>query len=124
MSFGKNKRNTMALKLGQHCYSYFTIKYGRFKKVIEFPAYHKTQVLGAEKIRGKKFKNGNYRWKTIDKPTRKKWSVAKATEILTYRGEKETIENIKTKAKKDDLADTLTQLQAFKYLFFIEKIDF
>lgn len=121
MSFGKNKRNTMALKLGQHCYSYFVIRYGRFKNVIEFPAYHKTQVLGAEKIKGKKYKNGNYRWKTIDKPARKKWSINKATEILSYRGEEHTIKNIKTKPKKDDLADTLTQLQAFKYLCFVNK---
>ena len=121
MSFGKNKRNTMALKLGQHCYSYFTIRYGRFKSVLEFPAYHKTQVLGAEKIRGKKFKNGNYRWKTVDKPTRKKWCISKATELLELRGEIETINNIKTKAKKDDLADTFCQLQAFKYLCFVQK---
>jgi hypothetical protein len=35
MSFGK-QRNTMALKLGQHCYSYFTFMYGRFKDIIEF----------------------------------------------------------------------------------------
>ena len=27
MSFGKRKYNTMALKLGQHCWSYFAIKY-------------------------------------------------------------------------------------------------
>jgi hypothetical protein len=78
-------------------------------------------VLGAEKIRGKKFKNGNYHWKTIDKPARKKWSIAMATELLHVRGEAETIDNIKTKAKKDDLADTFCQLQAFKYLCFIAK---
>ena len=121
MSFGKMKRNPKALKLGHHCQSYFMFHYSRFKEVIEFPAYHKTQVLGCEKIRGKQCKNGNYRWKSVDKPTRKKWSVVKATEILTCRGEEETINNIKTKAKKDDLADTLTQLQAFKYLCFIDK---
>lgn len=121
MSFGKNKRNTMALKLGQHCYSYFTIRYGRFKRVVEFPAYHKTQVLGTEKIRGKRYKNGNYQWKTIDKPTRKKWSITRATELLHFRGEVGTIDNIKTKAKKDDLADTFCQLQAFKYLCFVAK---
>ena len=94
----------MALKLGQHCYSYFTIRYGRFKKVIEFPAYYKTQILGAEKIKGKKVKNGNFQWKTIDKPARKKWSVSKATEILSSRGEIETMNNIKTKTKKAKIA--------------------
>ena len=48
MSFGKT-HNTMALKLGQHCWSYFSIKYGRSIMIIEFPAFHKTQVLGAAK---------------------------------------------------------------------------
>lgn len=118
MNFGKAKRNSNALILGHHCQSYFRFRYGRFKKVSEFPAFHKTQVLGCEKIKGKKCKNGNYRWKSIGKPARKKWSVVKATEILKERGEEDTIQNIK---KKDDLADTLNQLQAFKYLCFVDK---
>ena len=52
MSF-RGKRNTMALKLGQHCFSYFSILYKNSKKIIEFPAYHKTQVLDAPKKFGK-----------------------------------------------------------------------
>jgi hypothetical protein len=114
------RKNYMAMKLGQHCFSYFSIRYGRFKSVIEFPSYYKTQILGAEKIKGKQYKNGKFKWKTIDKTARKKWSVVKATDILTKRGEFHTIENIKTKVKKDDLADTLSQLQAFKYLYYID----
>jgi len=121
MNFGRQKSNPKAVHLGHHCQSYFIFRYGRFKQVIEFPAYHKTQILGCQKIRGKKYKNGNYRWKSIDKPARKKWSIAKATEILSQRGEEETIANIKTKSKKDDLADTLTQLQSYKYLHFVDK---
>ena len=120
MSFGKGKNNPMAMKLGQHCYSYFTFKYGRTKQIIEFPAYHKTQILGAPKVPGKKTKKG-FRWKTLDKRDRKKWSVTKAIEILTSRGEIGVLEGLTTVAKKDDLADTLTQLQAFKYLTFVEK---
>jgi len=123
MNFGKRK-NPMAMKLGQHCYSYFIFSYGRFKgvnHVIEFPSYHKTQVLGAQKERGKKYKNGNYKWKSMDQRSRKKWSVVKAIEILTDRGEEDVINNIKTKAKKDDLADTLTQLQAYKFLHYVAK---
>lgn len=120
MQFGK-LRNPKAIKLGHHCQSYFIFKYSRFKHVIEFPAYHKTQVLGCQKIKGKTTKKGETRWKAVDKPQRKKWSVTKATEILENRGEIETINNLKTKTKKDDLADTLTQLQAFKYLYFVEK---
>ena len=79
-------------------------------------------MLGCKKIEGKPTKKGKIRWKSIDKPQRKKWSILKATEILENRNEIETINNLKTKTKKDDLADTLTQLQAFKYKHFIEKI--
>ena len=121
MQFGRMKRNPKAMKLGHHCQSYFIFRYGRFKQVLEFPAYHKTQVLGCQKIKGKKYKNGKHRWKAIDKPARKKWSISKATDILDKRGEYNTINNIKTKSKKDDLADTLTQLQAFKFLSFVSK---
>jgi len=121
MSFGKTKSNPIALKLGHHCQSYFLFRYGKFKQTLEFPAFHKTQVLGCEKIKGKECKNGKYRWKSVPKPIRKKWSILKTIEILKERGDEETLENIKTKTKKDDLADTLTQLQAFKYLFFVDK---
>jgi len=116
MSFGKNKINTMALKLGQHCYSYFLFRYGTFKKPIEFPAYHKTKVLGCSKIQNK-LKNGKIRYKNINKPQRKKWAVKKAIEILTLRNDIETLDIISTHKKKDDLADTLIQLQAFKFLY-------
>lgn len=120
MSFG-NRRNTMALKLGQHCYSYFVYRYGRFgKDIFEFPAYHKTQVLGAQKIQ-KKLKSGKISYKAIDKPARKKWSIIKATEILENRNELEIMNQLKSKKKKDDLADVLCQLQAFKFLYFIDK---
>uniref|UniRef100_A0A6C0EKP2 Uncharacterized protein n=1 Tax=viral metagenome TaxID=1070528 RepID=A0A6C0EKP2_9ZZZZ len=111
----KNKFNKIATKLGQHCYSYFVCKFGRFKEVLTFPAYHKTQVLGAPKVKGK------VRWKAMDKPARKKWSVAKAIEILTSRGEMRVLEKLTTARKKDDLADVLTQLQAFKYLVYVDK---
>jgi hypothetical protein len=120
MAFGK-KLNKMAVKLGQHCYSYFTFLYGKSKVVFEFPAYHKTQVLGAEKEEGKPYKSGKKRYKAVDKPQRKKWAVEKALEILNNRGEIEVIEGMTTKKKKDDLADTFLQLQAFKYKMFVEK---
>jgi hypothetical protein len=111
MSFGKN-RNPMAVKLGQHCYSYFVIKYGKNKKTIEFPAYYKTQVLGApKKILDKKGKLIK-----MSKPERKKWAVKQASVILQERGESAVIDNIKTKSKKDDLSDVICQLQAYKFL--------
>lgn len=119
MSFGK-KHNTMALKLGQHCWSYFSFRYGRFKEIIEFPAYHKTQVLGAKKI-GKKTKKGNIIYKSMDKSARKKWSVEKAISILTEREDFNTISSLTSTRKRDDLADVLCQLQAFKILIYIDK---
>ena len=116
MDFGKMKRNSMALKLGQHCYSYFCFQYGRFRTIIDFPAFHKTQVMGAPKIPGK-----GKRWKSMSKPHRKKWSVEFAKEILLARGDDENMKELTGKKKRDDLADVLVQLQAFKYLCYVEK---
>ena len=112
MSF-RGKRNPMAIKLGQHCYSYFCFMYGRFKTVIEFPAFHKTRILGAMKIQIKK------RWKNMNKPMRKKWTISKASAILQKRGNDYSI--LQQSKKKDDLADVFCQLQAFKYLAYIDK---
>jgi hypothetical protein len=120
MSF-KNAQNTMALKLAQHCHSYFIFRYpiqkhGNLviddrKEIIEFPAYYKTQVLGAPKVGGK----------AMSKPQRKKWATEKAMDILMERGDTETLEEIEGSKKKDDLADTLIQLQSFKFLRFVDK---
>lgn len=119
MSF-RGKYNTMALKVGQHCFSYFAIKFGRFKPVLEFPSFHKTHILGAEKIKTQT-KKGKVRYKNIAKPARKKWTIKKSLEILEQRGEEHIFKQLKTVKKKDDLADTLCQLQAFKYLAFVDK---
>ena len=110
MSFGK-KYNTMALKLGQHCWSYFAFQYGRSKQIIEFPAYHKTQVLGSQKH---KTKNGKF--KCISKPERKKWTIEFSKHILFHRADDETLSILYENKKKDDLADTFCQLQAYKIL--------
>ena len=119
MSFGK-KCNTMALKIGQHCESYFMFRYGRFKNVIEFPSYHKTQILGFQKILTK-LKNGKIKYKS-DAYKRKKWAIEMATYILTYREDFETLEYLLKNKKKDDISDTIIQLQAWKYLKFVDKI--
>jgi hypothetical protein len=108
MSFGR-KTNPMAVKLAQFCYSYFVIKYGNNKHIIDFPAKHKTQVLGAEKIRVKK------------KPDRKKWCVEEAMDILSHRGDDINLGLIADSKKRDDFCDTICQLQAFKYLYFVDK---
>ena len=127
MSFGK-KINLKAIKIGQHTQSYFMFMYGKFKTVIEFPSYHKTNVLGSEKINKGVTKAGKIKYKNIDKPQRKKWSIEKAKEILILRGETEHIlltAKRGTKGykgiKKDDLADVICQLAAFKYLYFVDQ---
>lgn len=116
------KRNTKAMKLGQHCASYFMIKYGKTKPLIEFPAYYKTTILGAIKTFDKQYKNGNIKWKTLGDKERKKWAISKVFDILSIRGEENALNNIKTKKKQCDLADTNCQLQAFKYLYFVDKL--
>lgn len=110
MSF-KNSQNTMAIKLAQNCLSYFLHRYGDTKEIFEFPAYHKTQILGAPKVGGK----------AMSKPQRKKWATEKAIEILMERGETEALDLVSKSKKKDDLADVLLQLQSFKYLRYVDK---
>ena len=117
MSFGR-KFNTMALKIAQHCCSYFLLKYGRSKTIVDFPAYHKTQLLGAEKIL-KKPKKGKLSYKTIDKTARKKWCIEKASDILTQRNDIESLSEIMNQKKCDDICDCICQLQAYKILYFI-----
>jgi len=118
MSFGK-KVNTMALKLGQHCESYFINKYGREKKVIEFEAYHKTHVLGAEKIKNIT-KTGRVSYKNIGDRERKKWAIEQTFYILSCRDDFETMSEISTIKKKDDLCDNICMMQAFKIKHFLK----
>ena len=117
MSF-KAAQNTMALKLGQHCFSYFLFRYGETKEIVEFPAYYKTQILGAPKV---SISTTTKKFKAMTKPERKKWSVEKAVDILMERGDMQTLDEIVTKRKKDDLADVLIQLQSFKFLRYVDQ---
>ena len=112
--------NVKALKLGQHCSSYFCIKYGRDACVLDWPAYLKTEVLGAPKI-PKITKTGKTSYKSVDKAERKKWSIVKASEILELRGEYDTLKTLTTQKKRDDLADTLLQLISWKILHYVDK---
>lgn len=100
MSFGRNRYNTMALKLGQHCYSYFVFKYfNQPKKIIEFPAYHKTQVLNAPK--------------KLTKPQRKKWSIDWAFHLLHRSSDYYYLHFFLEEKKKDDIADCLLMCVAY-----------
>jgi hypothetical protein len=98
MSFG-SRINTMAIKIAQHTYSYFLFRYGNSKKIIEFPSYNKTQILGAPA--------------GLDKPKRKKWAIEKANEIWTLRGDLDTIDIISKNKKKDDMSDCLLHVLSY-----------
>ena len=108
MSFGHRKNNTMALKLGQHCYSYFLFNYGVFKEVVEFPAYHKTKVLGAPK--------------KMSKPERKDWAVEKAMSLLSQRGDMDIVDKLSSRKKRDDMSDCVLMSVSFSILTYLDKI--
>jgi hypothetical protein len=119
MAFGK-KVNTMALKLGQNCKSYFMFNYAKDEiQIVEFPAYHKTQVLGAKKEE-KTTKTGKKTYKVMGDKERKKWSVEEGTYLLCLREDYETLNEIQGMKKKDDVNDVILQLQAYKYLTFVD----
>jgi hypothetical protein len=119
MAFGK-MINLKAIKLGQHCFSYFAFKYNRLKHIIEFPAYHKTQILGAPKNK-KETKKGKITYKAVDKPTRKKWAVEQAFNILADRNDFNSLNLLESSSKKDDIADCILQSLSAIYLIYIEQ---
>jgi hypothetical protein len=93
MSFGKAKTNPIAIIIEHFVSSYFIIKYGCAKKIISYPAYNKTQILGCP---------GG-----LDKPKRKKWAIQKADEIWSLRGDMNSVENLAKAKKRDDISDAL-----------------
>ena len=117
----RGKINTMALKLCQSTQSYFMMNFGRQLKVIEFPSYYKTQVLGAPQSETKT-KTGKIKYKTLGDRERKKWSVQEGFYILSLREDYETMGEIGLMKKRDDVNDVIIQLQAFKYLYFVQKM--
>ena len=92
-----NNNNIKAIKIAQHIYSHFLIKYPD-KIVIEYPAYHKTQVFGAPT--------------KLKKPERKKWAIHFIENILNkYLHTSSFFNNLK---KKDDISDCI--LMCFAYI--------
>lgn len=90
------RANIRAQRVGQHIWSWFSVKYPS-KTVVFFPSHKKTQhFLG---------KN------TLSDKERKNWSVSKVREILKQRNDTADIcafEHID--GKKDDVADAFLQM--------------
>lgn len=108
-------KNTMAYKLGQHCYSYFLMTYRDTKEILEFPARHKTQILGAPRVRTES-KKGKVSYKLMTKTQRKKWAIEQALAILHQRDDHTHSAQLGASKKKDDMADCLLMINAHKIL--------
>jgi hypothetical protein len=101
MAYGNNKSNIQALRLAQHCQSYFITIYGSFKIIQEFSSTHKTRILGCPIQQRKKHKD------------RKKFSIQLASDILHQRSDSK-YSNFAQLVKKDDVADCILMIQAYK----------
>ena len=109
MSF-RGKFNVMAMKLAQFVFSYFTINYRDTKTIVDYPAYHKTQILGANKSEVKQ------------KPKRKKWAINKTQEILAFNKDTKGLEQINLNKKKDDVSDCMLMNVTYIYLHYIDRM--
>jgi len=89
MNFGRFRSNPMAVRMQHHCETYFMMRYPRMQVEI-YPAYHKTQRFSAGKM---------------TKPQRKKWVIEKAIEILSNRGDDNSLDTIQKMRKRDDVCD-------------------
>jgi len=101
MAYGNNASNIKALRLSQHCISYFLTIYGSFKSVEEFSSCHKTRILGCPIKERSKYR------------LRKHFSISLTQYILEIRKDPyKQIHDILE--KKDDIADCLLMIQAYK----------
>lgn len=126
------KTNPMAQRIEQHCVSWFTFQYLNTKEIIIFPARNKYLVLGAPK---NKFDEKKKIVRKLNKNERKKWACDVVLELLknkqnlesepsnTFINSKQLLEFIfdKNSNKKDDISDTICQLNSFKIKRFLDK---
>ena len=125
------KTNPMAQRIEQHCVSWFTFQYLNTKEIIIFPARNKYLVLGAPK---NKFDEKKKIVRKLNKNERKKWACDVVLSLLTCKpivqtdtdkiiNSKQLLEFIfdKNSNKKDDISDTICQLNAFKIKRFLDK---
>lgn len=116
------KTNPMAQRVEQHCISWFTYNYLDSKEIIIFSPRNKYLMLGMPK---NVFDEKKKIVRKISKNERKKWACEYTLSILTNKkiNEKEGIINSKklveyifekNSDKKDDISDTICQLNAYK----------
>lgn len=103
MAYGHHKANIQALRLAQHCLSYFYTIYGPFKKIQEFSSTHKTRVLGCPKTNRRTHKE------------RKTFSVELVSKVLSTRLDP-CLDYFQAFPKKDDVSDCVLMIQAYKVL--------
>ena len=107
------KANNMCCILATAVNTYFKVKYPN-TLVVDFQSKHKTIMNGCPKEQCKCIQGEVIKFKSLPKIKRKKWAVIQATEVFRARQDPYLDFILNTKAKLDDIADTVLQLQAFK----------
>ncbi len=97
---------------------HLNVKYKGKKEVIVFPSRYKTLILGAPKM----IKNRNNKIKKMSGAQRKKWAVEKAGYIFSLRKDIKSLSELNSRKKKDDPADAIVMLQAYKVMIYYDKI--
>jgi|LakMenEpi03Aug12_release.lakeMendotaPanAssembly.Ray.scaffolds.fasta_scaffold299244_2 hypothetical protein len=100
MAYGRNKANIQALRLAQHCLSYFYTVYGSFKTIQEWSSTHKTRMLGCPHSGRRTHRE------------RKQFSVNLATRILRERKDP-LLDVFYSLSKQDDVSDCVLMAQTF-----------
>jgi hypothetical protein len=103
MAYGAHKSNIQALRLAQHCLSYFLTIYGPFRTIQEFSSTHKTRILGCPKDSRRKHRD------------RKKFAVELVDHILSQRQDPH-LQSVRSFPKRDDISDCVLMIQAHKVL--------
>lgn len=92
------RKNKQMLKIEQHTLTYLQLRLPESVKIVLVPNKWKYTLLGCPS--------------GLTPYRRKRWSVAKAKEILKERGQMDAVEFLEEQEKDDDFAETFTTLEA------------
>lgn len=98
--------NYRSVRVSQHLISYFSL---RLKDSPLLPALLEIDP----RLKGRQLEAPPY----LTDRGLKKWAVEKAQDILQQRGDDEALEILRRERKKDDLSDTIVQIEAFIQYF-------